>query len=288
MLENISLDLSTPWTEAGGAQIGKKIAGYTNSKFIKIFAGQSNEGFQPFICSDAWTQQKMGGDASPIKISLKFKAYNKDRLGCTNYNDIIKFLLQICSPMKSASYITNAEGKIEEQFGSEGIGEQAVDNIKRAKNGLVENAGDIINAGKNFMDLQKNTEDTSAKGRIEQAVATINDTYMTIVSKTSNGKNNANFTVTFTLGNISNSSPNANKIKTTTLDTIQIDDNGKTGIQHNPIDWIITSFNFKPSTEFFWNEKESMPKPLWIDFDLSLETRLALSNKYIYRLFDAN
>lgn len=25
------------------------------------------------------------------------------------------------------------------------------------------------------------------------------------------------------------------------------------------------------------------PKPLWMDFDVSLETRLSLSNKYVYQ-----
>lgn len=291
MLDNISLDLSTPWSDAGGAILGKKIAGFANSKFIKMFAGQSDAGFQPFICSDAWTQQKMSGDASPIKISLKFKAYNSDRLGCTNYNDIIRFLIQICSPMKSASYV-NADSK-EDQYGTEGIGTQAKNNITNAIDGLVDTAGVVMDAGKNFMNLQKEENFDSgessrqkAKRLVDNAVRTLNNTYLTVVSKTSNGKNNANFTVLFKLGDVSNTSPAANKIKKVGLDVTELN-NGTASKQSYPIDWIITSFNFKPSTEFFWAEKENAPKPLWIDFDLSLETRLSLSNKYIYKIFNS-
>jgi hypothetical protein len=29
--------------------------------------------------------------------------------------------------------------------------------------------------------------------------------------------------------------------------------------------------------------KSEYPKPLWMDFDVTLETRLSLSNKYVYQ-----
>ena len=80
-LENISLNFQTNWGDAGGAILGKKIADYMNSKFIKFLAGQSEQGFQEFICSDAWTLQKVCGEASPIKVELKFRAYNEDKMG---------------------------------------------------------------------------------------------------------------------------------------------------------------------------------------------------------------
>ena len=91
MLENLSLNFQTNWGDAGGAVIGKKIESFVNSKFVKFLAGQSDAGFQPFICSDAWTQQKMSGDAQPIQVQLKFRAYNNNRMECTNYNDVILF-----------------------------------------------------------------------------------------------------------------------------------------------------------------------------------------------------
>jgi hypothetical protein len=58
----------------------------------------------------------------------------------------------------------------------------------------------------------------------------------------------------------------------------------KSGIITFPIDWIITGFTFTPSTQFEFDEIEKIPMPLWVNFDLTLETRLSLSNKYIYNL----
>jgi hypothetical protein len=278
MLDNISMDLSTPWGDAGGATLGKKIAGYANSKFIKMFAGQSSAGFQPFICSDAWTQQKVNGDASPIKISLKFKAYNNDRLGCTNYNDIIKFLIHICSPMKSATGSKKISGE-------EGVGSQAGKNIRNAVNGAVSTLDTIIDAGKQAMNLQSSkADDRNTAGKvISHAVNTMNSLYNSIIAKSGNGNNNANFTVVLVIGNVEGVGDyaNARKINRTSISVNGV--KNKTTIY--PIDWIITSFNFKPSTEFSWDDEHKMPKPLWVDFELSMETRLSLSNKYITELF---
>ena len=275
MLENISIEFNTPWTDAGGAQIGKKIAGYANSKFIKMLAGQSEKGFQPFICSDAWTQQKVGGDASPLKISLKFRAFQENVYGMSTYDDIIKFLICICSPMKSASYTgkpTKNENDIfTDQYGTEGIGTQAKNNIVNAANGAVEIIGEVKTAGKTFNDLMKKQESTD-RNTFSKAMAAVADTaqntYTNIINRAGDGRNNANFTVNFRLGK-----PNtiASKINYREMNKISID-------------WIITSFNFKPSMQFSFSDVLNKPNPLWVDFDLSLETRLALSNKYIHNL----
>ena len=52
------------------------------------------------------------------------------------------------------------------------------------------------------------------------------------------------------------------------------------------IDWIVKSFSFTPSRQFQMVKEQgiSVPKPLWINFDVSLETRLSLSNRYIYNI----
>lgn len=51
------------------------------------------------------------------------------------------------------------------------------------------------------------------------------------------------------------------------------------------MDWIITNFSFIPSMQFEMVKESDgeFPKPLWMDFDVSLETRLSLSNKYVYQ-----
>jgi hypothetical protein len=277
MLENISLEFSTPWSEAGGAQIGKKIAGYANSKFIKMLAGQSDEGFQPFICSDAWTQQKVGGDASPLKISLKFRSFPNQIYGMSTYEDVIKFLITICSPMKSASYQNVDTKTYKDQYGTEGVGTQAKNNIVNAAKGGANILNNVKDAGSTFSSLMKKQEDkdkeSNARKNFTDAaralVDTAEDVYKKIVTNTSDGRNNANFTVNFRLGK-----PN----------TIASKINNRTIGGGNNIDWIITSFNFKPSMQFYFNETAGKPYPLWVDFDLSMETRLSLSNKYIHNL----
>jgi hypothetical protein len=282
MLDNLALEFSTPWGDAGGAQIGKKVEGYANSKFIKMLAGQSDNGFNPFICSDAWTQKKVAGDASPIKVTLKFKAYDKDIHGCTNYNDIIKFLILICSPIKSATGLKSnneADKKILEEMGITDeikIGNLVGDNLSNAVGGVGNLKTQMESAINNFKNLQNSSDDTAAS-TIRNIANSINTIYNSILSKTSDGKNNANFTVLFNL---------SYKVNNESIKNIVLGggEDGKATIVSNDIDWIVTNFSFKPSTEFDFDNKDKIPKPLWVDFDLSLETRLSLSNRYIHNL----
>lgn len=286
MLENISLDFSTPWSDAGGAQIGKKIAGYVNSKFIKAFASiNKDQGFQPFICSDAWTQQKVAGDASPLKMTLKFRAFNEEVHGCTNYNEVIKFLIHICSPIKSATGLNKnneaeaawmKEHGFDEVLGNEqGIGTQAFKNLSAAAGGISEGINTLTSAGKSFIDTfnGKDKNNSKLKKVVDSLAKTMQNAYSNVVATTSSGKNNANFTVSFSIMDKIYSNVN---ITTTGLT--------KSGIITFPIDWIITGFTFTPSTQFEFDEIEEIPMPLWVNFDLTLETRLSLSNKYIYNL----
>ena len=54
------------------------------------------------------------------------------------------------------------------------------------------------------------------------------------------------------------------------------------------VDWIVTSFSCTPSVQFTWDEENKLPKPLWCNFKVSLETRYTLSNKYVYDLLNQN
>jgi hypothetical protein len=321
-LENISLNFQTNWGDAGGAILGKKIADYMNSKFIKFLAGQSEQGFQEFICSDAWTQQKVSGEASPIKVELKFRAYNEDKMGCTNYNDIIKFLIHICSPVRSATGDIK-HGGIE---GEEGLGDKVFENLTGAVSGASSIISTVIQAGKGFAD----TQPEGVTNAIKSLVNIVDKTHKQVVSETGNGKNNGNFTVLLTLGNLNKNNPNATKISRSSITTKVLPpvtdepepkkepttppteptppaqpatpapaptepttspapepkkEEAKTtetvpATNTNNIDWIVESFNFQPSREF--KMVGDLPKPLWVDFTLSLSTRLSLSNKYVY------
>lgn len=275
MLEDLSLNFQTSWGDAGGAVLGKKIESFVNSKFIKMLAGQSDHGFSPFICSDAWTQQKVSGDAQPVKVQLKFKAYNDNRMGCTNYNDIIRFLIHICSPVKSSTQSNNPN--------NEGLG----DDIGNTLNNAVEGGSNLINtvveSGKTFMNGYKAKGEAGEKNMFAKAAASLVETadnmYNKLTGTTSNGKNNANFTVNFALNNkIYDRNTHVAVAKPSEHDNTE---NYFSSIQTS-LDWIITNFSFKPSRQFIM--VDGRPKPLWIDFDLSLETRLSLSNKYVYNV----
>ena len=284
MLEDLSLNFQTNWGNAGGAVLGDKIASLVNSKFVKMLAGQSDHGFTPFICSDAWTQQKVSGEAQPIKVQIKFKAYNDSRMGCTNYNDVLRFLIHICSPLKSSNQKNNPN--------EQNIGDYTADTINNA----VEGAANIWNQGESALqevggslfghgkDIAKNIPKLLDKEGRQAAAHSIGQTtkdiidvadktYNSLVKTTANGKNNGNFTVNFSL---SNKIVDVNhKYKNQDESTISAS---------NSLDWIITNFNFKPSRQFEMVKEggKEYPKPLWMDFDVSLETRLSLSNKYVY------
>ena len=282
MLENLSLNFQTNWGDAGGAVIGKKIESFVNSKFVKMLAGQSDAGFQPFICSDAWTQQKMSGEAQPVQVQLKFRAYNLDRMGCTNYNDIILFLTHICSPVKSSSAANNPANR-------GGLGDDIASTLNNTVAGAGNIVGTIVESGKTFVAgysnqvgegetaeqvaNRKNKFAAAAKSLVETA----DSTYNKIVSKTGAGKNNGNFTVDFTLGD---------KINKKNLYVNTKNENAERVTSEINIDWIVKSFSFTPSRQFQMVKEQgiSVPKPLWINFDLTLETRLSLSNRYIYNV----
>ena len=282
MLENLSLNFQTNWGDAGGAVIGKKIESFVNSKFVKMLAGQSDAGFQPFICSDAWTQQKMSGEAQPVQVQLKFRAYNLDRMGCTNYNDIILFLTHICSPVKSSSAANNPANR-------GGLGDDIASTLNNTVAGAGNIVGTIVESGKTFVAgysnqvgegetaeqvaNRKNKFAAAAKSLVETA----DSTYNKIVSKTGAGKNNGNFTVDFTLGD---------KINKKNLYVNSKNENAEIVTSEINIDWIVKSFSFTPSRQFQMVKEQgiSVPKPLWINFDLTLETRLSLSNRYIYNV----
>ena len=273
MLENLVLNFQTSWSDAGGAILGKKIDSLVNSKFIKMLAGQSDNGFRPFICSDAWTQQKVSGESQPVKVQLKFKAYNLNKMGCTNYNDILRFLIHICSPLKSAT------GKNDPNVN---LGTHIFNTLGDAAAGGSNLIGEAIGAATTFMNGDKSSVAAIAKNLVE----TVDSSYNKILSSTGNGKNNANFTVCLTIGDLNDNNGTARKINSNSkFKSKYLDTNHKETSADFKLDWIITNFTFHPSMQFEMVKESggTFPKPLWMDFEVSLETRLSLSNKYVYQ-----
>ena len=134
-----------------------------------------------------------------------------------------------------------------------------------------------------------NSDNSSIAKVAKNIVETVDSTYNRVVSETGNGKNNANFTVDFSLGDILNKdkdNKSAKKINTTSIESVYYDAKHQKTKNNFNIDWIITSFNFKPSMQFEMVKEDGkeLPKPLWMDFDVTLETRMSLSNKYVYQV----
>lgn len=244
--ENVSLNFSTTWEDAGGAKLGKAIQSKIQGKIFKALAAQSPAGYMPFILTDAWTQQKASG-TSPIKCDLKFKLYNDNSVAGTNYHDVILFLTHICSPIKPI------------QFGTDGV-----NLVKNALEGFGVVGQQIIGGVKSSFG-----NGNGIAGSVACVVNNANDLYTDLTLNASDGINNGNFTVLFTLGDkIHNNTSSTSKIKY--------------------VDWIVQNFTFTPSTQFVWDENKELPMPLWCDFTVSLETRLSLSNKYVYDVLNDN
>ena len=247
--ENLNISFSTDWTETGGAKLGKMVTGYLNGTLFKAAASQSDKGFQPMILSDEWTQKKMNG-SSPIKIDLTFKLYKDKSLAGSGYQEAILFLTHICAPPKRVK-----------------LGTDSVDLIKRVGDGVYNIATEVMNSGKAMMNSEMNTFAGGAATLVNAA----NDIYNKATSQAILGRNNGNFTVLLSFGE-----------KIYSHNSMQMDTSSKT--VNGNIDWIVTNFTFTPSTQFEWDDDKKLPMPLWCDFKVSLETRLTLSNKYVYDL----
>lgn len=251
--ENLSISFNTEWTETGGAKLGKKITGYVNGSLFKALAGQSDEGFQPMILSDEWTQKKLKG-TTPIKIDLTFKLYKDKSIAGSCYKDAILFLTHICAPPKKVK-----------------MGTDSVDLIKRVGTGVYNVAEKVVGSTRAAM----NADQESIGTVVGTVVNTANDIYKGVTSNAVLGRNNGNFTVLFSFGEKVYSHNNFN---------VDYTNNKITG----NIDWIVSNFSFTPSTQFYWDEDKKIPLPMWCDFKVSLETRLTLSNKYVYDLLHEN
>lgn len=272
--ENLSLNFTTEWTDAGGAKLGKAISTMINSKIFKAFAGQSEQGFQPMILTDAWTQQKVQG-SQPLKIDLTFKLYNENSTAGTNYTDALKFLTHICSPIKPIK-----------------MGSDAVGLFKRAVGGFIETGSEIYEAGTNILKTPVKDSNKADVSFTETAAAyagglvnAANGLYKDIANKSILGRNNGNFTTIFSFGDKIFSH---NRIDDKGNLIGNIVSGGSKNIITGLVDWIVTSFSCTPSVQFTWDEENKLPKPLWCNFKVSLETRYTLSNKYVYDLLNQN
>lgn len=67
--------------------------------------------------------------------------------------------------------------------------------------------------------------------------------------------------------------------------TLALSSSGRFG--NSKLDWILSSFTATPSQQVVFDKtKSEFPLPMWIDFDVSLETNIAPSNAYLGTFFN--
>lgn len=222
--EPLSYTISTSWKDSCGAAIAGKIDDLINSQVFKLF--NAGKMFVPIV-SDAWSQQ-VAEKGSPISISVKFRAYYKDRTTCSaDYKSLIKFFTRLCSPPKKYSLSAATLGVL--KTNAKTVKETA----EKAGNAWKDNHS-ITAAVKVFAGAVTSTKEPSADGT---------------------GALRCQFTLTV----------ETNKFKCSTLD------------------WIVKSFSFTPSQQMVF--ENGKPLPLWVDFQVDLETDICPSNYYTSHFF---
>jgi hypothetical protein len=162
------------------------------------------------------------------------------------------------------------------------LGTHVLNTLNDAAAGGSNLIGEVVGATKTFMNGDKSSVSQIAKNLVE----TVDSSYNKLLSSTGNGKNNANFTVLLSIGDLNDNHGAARKINSSSsIESKYFDKNHQETTADFKLDWIITNFTFKPSMQFEMVKENGgeFPKPLWMDFDVSLETRLSLSNKYVYQ-----
>lgn len=259
--KEVSLSFSTSWDMGGGAKLANKVReNLLTNKILRGLASQNTNGRQgaldPFILTDAWTQKKMT-DGAPISVSLSFRSFYENNINSTSYKLILPFLTQICSTPGGLLLLGDAAGNL----------------LRAAGEGFISTLNSITETAKSFGSSMSNSENNEegVTDTIRNLIGTVSKFVDDRALATGGqGINNGNFTVLLSLGDV---------IHERSLSTENSVDE-----QYTKIDWFVKSFNAKPSVSFIMVDDK--PMPLWFDIDVSLESRLNLSNRFIYNILN--
>ena len=262
--EPIELQIETDWTESGGAEIAKKVNQIFNPKAIRALAGNNANAHAP---NDEWTQKttEMG---EPLNAKLKFRIY--DRTYTKNspetnninqtYSEMINFLTLVCAPRIKYSLTENV---IQPLVGAARNSKEFFAKLKNA-------------SSKNT--INEDSDEFKSKPPMEQEKEKSNSIMNSIVSGINAVKNTLEdqlLTKTrynYTIGLESN---------------ILLSEKTKDDALLCP-DWYIKSFNWLPSTEMLMKNNNPFPFPLWVDFDIDLETCMVWPKELIHKFVRHN
>ena len=253
LLEPVTFEIGTQWKASGGAAIANKINELFNSNLIKIIAGQNAQSSTP---TDEWTQ-KITEIGQPIPMRMKFRVYHQSANEMGNQtlwiDDNGKEFKRSLSYQDFIRFFTVICAPAEQYT----VGNGTIGPLMKA----------AINA-KNIGEEAKEAYDKTSNNGENMVSASLAALYKTLESFSSsaglNGVSNGprmNYTLMF------------KKIGSFTIP--------------QEIDWIVKNFTWTPSTQFTLDDK-NIPQPLWVDFEVDLETNFAPSNAFVPKMFIKN
>lgn len=253
LLEPVTFEIGTQWKASGGAAIANKINELFNSNLIKIIAGQNAQSSTP---TDEWTQ-KITEIGQPIPMRMKFRVYHQSANEMGNQtlwiDDNGKEFKRSLSYQDFIRFFTVICAPAEQYT----VGNGTIGPLMKA----------AINA-KNIGEKAKEAYDKTSNNGENMVSASLAALYKTLESFSSsaglNGVSNGprmNYTLMF------------KKIGSFTIP--------------QEIDWIVKNFTWTPSTQFTLDDK-NIPQPLWVDFEVDLETNFAPSNAFVPKMFIKN
>ena len=232
LTEPIELQIETDWTETGGAQIAKKVNQIFNPKAIRALAADNANSHAP---TDEWTQKttEMG---KPLTAKLKFRIYDKD-------------------------YFTeeNIESNCKNQTYMDVIKFLTIVCAPRVQYALASNVIDpLINTAQKSREFFNDLKTSQGKVKENNGEKPVLDTIVagvTAVKDTIEKQFLSMVRYNYTI-----------KLESNIL-KCEVPEGAEGLIP----DWYIKSFNWTPSTEMVVKD-DNVPYPLWVDFDIDLET----------------
>lgn len=254
LIEPVTFEIGTQWKASGGAAIANKINELFNSNLIKIIAGESAQSSTP---TDEWTQ-KITEIGQPIPMRMKFRVYHEsaNEMGNRtlwideNGREHKSWSLSYQDFIRFFTVICAPAEQYTIANGTLGPLMKAALNAKRAGQKAKEAYDTKSNNGENMVSA-------SLAALYEMA---------------------GTFAASAGLNGVSNG-PRMNY-------TLMIKKIGNFTFPRE-IDWIVKNFTWTPSTQFTLDDKH-IPQPLWVDFEVDLETNFAPSNAFVPKMFIKN
>lgn len=244
--EPITWGIETSWKDGAAASVAGKINELMTNKFVRMMSGP--ELFTP-VATDSWSQQVVE-KGSPISIKLKFRAYyHPEGTPGTEYATCSESYVKV---FRLLTYMTAPPKEY---------------SLSTATIGVVANvASNLVNTGEKIGKAVDNRpEDTNFfEATAKYTLAAVAEAGGLNMPSDGSAAQRGQYTF---------------KLKTNDFGCDQLD-------------WIVKGFTMTPSTQFAASKEDrsenikiKAPMPLWVDFEVDLETNMAPSNALVSRFF---